>query len=132
MPNHISHKEAITKAVLAELPGLNTEVGLDEYIRTWWFTKSGAGLRLTASGDQAFRTAQIEYFDVPLSVKHVSWYAFLSDCNKKLKCPYYISSYKTEEQKNQAYLRLYDSKIAMMLTLYGDILSYLESIKTRK
>lgn len=132
MSNRKTHKELITEAVLAELPGLRTDRGLEEYIKTWWFTKSGTGLRLLPAGDQAFRTAEIEFFDVPLSVKHVSWYAFLSDCSKKLKCPYFIGLNKIEGQKNQPYIRLYDSKIAMMLTLYGDIHSYLESIKVRR
>lgn len=132
MPKRKSLKNTITEAVLAELPGLSTEDGIDEYIKLWWFTRSGEGLRLTPAGDQALRTAEIEYFDVPLAIKHVSWYAFLSDCNKKLKCPYYIGLNKIEGQKNQSYIRLYDSKIAMMLTLYGDIVSYLDSIKVRR
>jgi len=125
-------KELITEAVLAELPSLSTAQGIDEYIKSWWFTRSGDGLRLLPAGDQALRTAEIEYFDVPLSIKHVSWYAFLSDCNKKLKCPYFIGLNKVEGQKNQPFIRLYDSKIAMMLTLYGDIQSYLDSVKVKR
>jgi hypothetical protein len=39
---------------------------------------------------------------------------------------------KIEGKKKQPYIRLYDSKIAMMIELYGDIVSYLDSVKVRK
>ena len=132
MPKRKSQKELITEAVLVELGRPSSEHGIDEYIKSWWFTRSGDSLRLLPAGDQALRTAEIEFFDVPLSIKHVSWYQFLSDCSKKLKCPYFIGLNKIDGQKNQPYIRLYDSKIAMMLTLYGDIQSYLDSVKVRR
>lgn len=123
-------KIQITEAVLKELPD-QTEP-LDKIIRTWWFTMHGEGLRLTPLGDKKFRDASIEFYICPISVKHVSWFQFVTDCSKKLKCPYFLGVNKKENEKAEPYIRLYDSKIAMLMTLYGDIQSYLDSIKVRK
>ena len=53
------------------------------------------------------------------------------ELNKKIKCPYYIVV-KQEGKDSQPYIRLYDSKIAMLVELYGDMVSYLNSIQTRR
>lgn len=123
-------KYSITEAVLKQLPYENTP--LDKVIRTWWFTMNGDGLRLTPWGDKKFKEADIEYYVCPLKIKHYTWYQFITDCNNKLKCPYYLDVNKKETEKAEPFIKLYDSKIAMMMTLYGDIQSYLESIKVRK
>jgi hypothetical protein len=121
-------KYTITKAVMDQLPYNNTPI--ESNISDWWFTKSGDSLRLTPRGDFTFREANIEFFDLPVKVKKTNWYKFLTDCNKKIKCPYYFSVNKDGESK-EPFVRLYDSKIAMMLALYGDIESYLESVRVR-
>ena len=122
-------KYTITRAVMDQLPSNN--IPIETIISDWWFTKSGDSLRLTPQGDFNFRQAQIEYFDLPVKVKKTNWYKFLSECNKKIKCPYYFSVNKDTESK-EPFVRLYDSKIAMMLALYGDIESYLESVRIRQ
>ena len=123
------NKLKITQAVLAQLPSTNYPI--ETTIKDWWFTKSNEGLRLTLVGDTSFRLAQIEYFDLPLEVKQVNWHKFILDCSKKIKCPYYIGVNKTENKQKQAFIRIYDSKIAMLTTLYGSIQEYLESVKGR-
>ena len=123
------NKLKITQAVLAQLPSSNYPI--ETTIKDWWFTKSNEGLRLTLVGDTSFRLAQIEYFDLPLEVKQVNWHKFILDCSKKIKCPYYIGVNKTENKQKQAFIRIYDSKIAMLTTLYGSIQEYLESVKGR-
>ena len=92
---------------------------------------NGKGLRLTDMGDKKFKEANIEFYECQIKITKASWMAFLVDCNKKLECPYFLGVHKKENEKAVPYIRLYDSKIAMMLTLYGDIYSYLESIKSR-
>lgn len=93
---------------------------------------NGPGLRLTPFGDKKFQEANIEYYECPIKVTQQSWPSFALDCSKKLDCPYYFGVNKVENQKSVPYIRLYDSKIAMMLTLYGDIQSYLESTKSKR
>ena len=122
-------KYTITRLVMDQLP--STNVPIETRISDWWFTKSGDSLRLTPQGDFKFREAQIEFFDLPVKINKTNWYKFLTDCNKKIKCPYYFSVNKNVESK-EPFIRLYDSKIAMMLALYGDIESYLESVRIRQ
>ena len=132
MPKRKSLKQTITEAVLAELPAVGKP--LDKVLFEWWMTaSSGDSLRLSDLGDLHFRLAEIEFYQCSLKVnKKESYYSFITDLSKKIKCPYYMGVNKVEGQKAEPYIRLYDSKIAMMMTLYGDIHSYLDSIKVRK
>lgn len=123
-------KHQITEAVLKQLPYENTP--LDKAIRSWWFTMSSENLRLTPVGDSKLQEAGIEYYVCPIKVTHYTWYGFVIECGKKLKCPYYLGVNKKDNERPDPFIRLYDSKIAMMMTLYGDIQSYLESIKVRE
>lgn len=133
MSNRKTRKQIITEAVLAELPDQGKPI--DKIMFEWWMTgSSGDSLRLTAIGDLNFKLAEIEYYQCPLQNKAInrsSYYAFISELSKKIKCPYFLGVNKLEGQKAEPYIRLYDSKIAMMMTLYGDIQSYLDSIKVR-
>ena len=129
MSNKKTVKQQITEAVLDQLAPTNEPV--EKIINDWWFTKSGGGLRLTPMGDMLFRQAEIEFFDMSIEVKQHNWHKFVIDCSKKIKCPYYIGVNKDELKKSKAYIRLYDSKIAMVMQLYGDIHSYLDSVKSR-
>lgn len=124
-----SLKATITEAVSQQLPDDN--IPIEKLISEWWFTKSGESLRLSPTGDMKFREAEIEFFDLPLNIVHDSWYGFIVDCGKKLKCPFYIGI-KKNKGPDGPFIRLYDSKIAMMMTLYGDIYGYLGSIQSRK
>jgi hypothetical protein len=124
-------KETITDAVLDQLS--SPKVTSEKAMKIWWFTQpSSTNLRLTPQGDQALRDAEIEFFDLPISIDPSSWYSFITQCGKKLKCPYYIGVNKVENEKKSPFIRLYDSKIAVVMTLYGDIHSYLDSIKERQ
>lgn len=123
-------KQKITEAVLKQLPEPNFDI--QTALKAWWYTQAASdNLRLTSVGNKAFVLADIEFFDVPLDIKHSAWYGFILQCGKKLKCPFYIFVNNKELEKIQPCIRLYDSKIAMLLTLYGDIYSYLDSIKER-
>jgi len=124
-------KYLITEAVLKQTP--DNQWTIDQAMSKWWMTmRNESGMRLTDMGDLAFRFAQIEYYNYDFSIKIDSgWHAFILDLNKKIKCPYYIGVNKTKEHK-QPFIRFYDSKVAMMVGLYGDLNSYLKSIKVRK
>lgn len=124
-------KGKITEAVLDQLSV--PKITYDKAIKNWWFTQpSSNNLRLTIVGDQAFRDAEIEFFDLPISIDHSTYYSFITQCGRKLKCPYYIGVNKVENEKKSPFIRLYDSKIAVLMSLYGDIHSYLDSIKERQ
>jgi hypothetical protein len=129
-----SLKEVITEAVINQLPENLRMFTTDEYMRRWWQTGvRGDSLRLTDMGDQMFRVADIEFYQYDFTKKiEGSYHSYILQLSKKLKCPYFLGVNKQEGKKNQPYIRLYDSKIAMMVSLYGDLDSYLKSIKVKK
>ena len=133
MTNKQSLKETITIAVLAQLPDVD-RISLKTALLTWWMNiRKEGGLRLSALGDLAFRQAEIEYYEYPFNlVLDGSIHGFMLELNKKIKCPYFLGVNKDTDKKNKPYIRLYDSKVAMMVSLYGNINEYLESVKVRK
>jgi hypothetical protein len=134
MSERKSHKLIITEAVLAELPDRNSvDSTADALMMRLWMSGRQDGLRLTEYGDFIFRMAEIEYYQCDFKLREgISEHAYVMEINKKIKCPFYLGVNKIEGKKKKPYIRLYDSKIAMMIELYGDIVSYLDSIKVRK
>lgn len=122
-----SIKYQITEIVLSEIPEhmRDKDVTIDDLLFKWWQTGRQDGLRLSDAGNDAFKLADIEYFDFEFKQENQSWHSFLLEINKKIKCPFYLGKDK------KPYIRLYDSKIAMLLTLYGSLNDYLESIKVK-
>jgi hypothetical protein len=126
-----SLKEVITKTVLIQLN--DDSWTIDTAMSKWWMTgRRDGGLRLTDIGDLSFRYADIEFFNYEFKVKLESgWHGFVLDMSKKIKCPYYVGVNKTNNHK-EPYIRLYDSKVAIMVSLYGNINEYLDSIKVKR
>lgn len=127
-------KQKITEVILAEMPEqqakIYRELPFDDLLFRWWFTGRQDGLRLTDEGVVAFELAQIDYYDINLYIKNISHYNFVLQLHKKIKCPYYLGVNKIDKTK-KFYIRLYDSKIAMMVNLYGNIQDYLNSIRDK-
>lgn len=130
-------KVEIATAILSKLDSVDNKWhgrDIEKVIFDWFVTgRQGEGLRLTDSGKLAFEIAEIPHFDIDLNLKkgnfqNSSMYQkFLLQMNNKLSTPYYIGT-KQIDGKIKPYIRLYDGKIAMMLTLHGDIYSYLDSL----
>jgi hypothetical protein len=119
-------KRKIVNAVLKQLPE-QLRIPEDEAMISWWLNiRKEGGLRLSDVGDQIFRTVGIEYFEFSLDPDtHESWVHVMIDLNNKLIAPYHIALVS----KKLPTIRIYDSKIAMMIGLYGNIFEYLKSIK---
>ena len=134
MIDRATNKKYITEAILAELPEQHRlDSSADELMVRIWASGRQDGLRLTEYGDFIFRMADIEYYQCDFRLRDgISDHAYLLEINKKIKCPYYLGVNKVEGKKKQPYMRLYDSKIAMMIELYGDIITYLDSIKVKR
>lgn len=121
-----SVKRLISEAVLTKLPNSNQTI--DNVTFQWWMSGRQDGLRLTELGDKSFKAANIESFSHPLEkISADQWYTFLLNLSKKMKCPYFIG-----KKDGVNFIRTYDSKIAMLITLYGTFQDYLDSIKIRK
>ena len=127
-------KQIITEAVLAELPNSHSvDSSADSLMMRIQVSGRQDGLRLTEYGDFLFRMAEIEYYQCDFKLREgTSEHAYVMEINKKIKCPFFLGVNKIEGKKKQPYMRLYDSKIAMMIELYGNIVSYLDSVKVRK
>ena len=128
--NNYKYKELITKSVIKELND-NSIWNYQDAMKKWWMVqRPDGGLRLTDQGDLAFRYAKIEFYLYPISTEDiVTPGVYLLELNKKLKCPYYIGVNKLEGLKKEPFIRIYDSKISMMINLYGSIKDYLKSVK---
>jgi len=107
----------------------------DKIVSEWFVTgRSGSGLRLTDSGMAALNKANIAHYDFEFTPpktasNSVSWAKYTLILDKKVKCPYFVGIKLLDKGKKQPYIRIYDHRIAMMMTLYGDFSSYIESIK---
>ena len=111
------------------------DIAPDKLVFEWFITaRAGQGLRLTDAGMVAFDKADIAYYEFNLTPPKLAswgsdWGRYTAMIDKKIKCPYYIGMKLVDKGKKQPYVRLYDHKIAMMMTLYGDFQSYLDSVK---
>ncbi|MFY8211981.1 MAG: hypothetical protein ACOVLB_04885 [Candidatus Nanopelagicus sp.] len=124
-----STKLAITKAVLEQLsPKYNYD--LEHAFKVWWVRSSGQGLRLTQLGDHCFQLAEIEFFEYPVdkALQITNWTQVLLDLTYKITCPYFIDAVKI---KNPI-IRVYDSQVAMMISLYGDLSEYINQTASKR
>lgn len=133
-------KKQLTEIIINQLPdnSLYKTIPIDKTIARWWMTGWHTdNLRLTIDGKFAFDEAKIEFFDFALfteeefksrknSKKFYNDHKFLTKL-KNIDCPFYIGQ-KTQ-QYISSYIRVYDSKIAVMIGLYGNIENYLESFR---
>jgi hypothetical protein len=128
-----SKKELLTTAVYNNLPVRNpfSDLNPDQLLFRWWTTGRGSeSLRLTEEGKTAFDLAEIEFYDFALIVKNqteLKANKFTVTVGKKVRCPYYIGL-KTNQAKS-AYIRVYDSKVAMLIELYGNFQDFLDLSK---
>lgn len=127
MTNFVVDKSAITKKVLTILDMADVEY--QNAYRLWWKNiRHNGGLCLTEIGDKAFQQAELEYHDIDCSTyKGIIPGNILLKMDKYLLCPYipFIGN------KNK-FLRVYDSRIAMMIELHGNFIEYLNSLSVRR
>jgi len=101
---------------------------LNKLYKAYWFTgRSTKNLRLTEEGKKAFDMLDLEFFEFHLNTTTEKFPYHMVNIGKKLKTPFYIG-FRNRYYKS-AYIRIYDSKIAMLITLYGNFDEYLNSIK---
>lgn len=119
----VTDKKIITKKIL-ELLDIK-DYDLEKILYIYWYAPNYNTMRLSLNGNEAFIAAQIEYFDFNFELKNMfSYNKLFVGLGKKIKCPYYLNF-----DKHNVILRIFDSKIAMLITLYGSIDLYLESVE---
>lgn len=128
-------KITITNIVYNNLPIENPwkDITIEKCTFSWWATgRASTSLRLTEEGKNAFDLAEIAYYEYPLinnedDLEKLKLTGFTIKLGKKLNCPFYLGL-KNRLYKS-AYIRLYDSKIAMMINLYGNFYEYFNNLK---
>jgi hypothetical protein len=132
MTKFIRDKRIITQTILDELPFQKDDGELEKSLKRWWKNiREDGGLRLTNDGDNAFRLAGLEYWDYQVTQNEMNKVFSLSgalELDHYLPCPYYLHYNKIEKTIS---LRLYDSRVAMMIQLHGSVIEYLNSIKIK-
>jgi hypothetical protein len=126
----MSSKHQLTKTIfdnLADHVNPWRDKSIDSLVSDWWMTKrSPTCYRLSDSGKLAFELAEIQGYTFPFKVQDRDQYNLMfakGILSKKIKCPYFIGL--KNARLDSAYIIVYDSRVAMMITLYGDILDFL-------
>lgn len=128
----VRDKEKIVSVVLPLLPGYSVfehERTVDYAMKTWWTNiRSTGGLGLTAYGSKMFDAAGIESHQFEMgpssSMGNLATSLIL---NQNMLCPYYFYS----ERKTRI-VEVYDSRIAMLILLCGDINEYITRLRDNK
>lgn len=131
-------KPEITAAVLGELQEMSqwSSATVSTVMKKWWMAaNSNSSFRLTDDGATAFGMAGISHYDFTLTTDPMlpkSFHVLARMLRTNLKTPYYlgVASKKTSIPAGP-YLRIYDSKAAMMITFHEHVSSYLNSVSKK-
>lgn len=132
-------KADITTLVLAELPEDNPWKNNthDQAMYEWWVScASGSSMRLSDQGATVFEYANIAYYDFSAkfsSDTSMTWAQVTRVLRKYITCPYYIGVHKkgSSDHERGPFIRVYDHKTAMMISLHGSVLDYLKSVSNK-
>jgi len=121
-------RRMIVETVIAIIKPEHTVSDVDNAMITWWQNiRSTGGFGLTYIGSKAFESAQIEYqeFDDGES-SHVGNIRLSTDLDRKMTTPYYFYN----DQRRQK-VKIYDGRIAMLVSLHESVGAYLKTLETR-
>jgi hypothetical protein len=120
----VKDKLAITKIVVSILKEKQIEFPYEQAAKIWWKNpRKLGGLRLTDAGNQAFISAELESYSVDCSFKHIqTWSRAALTLDKKILCPYYL------ENPKKPTLVIYDSRVLVLIHMYGGLEDYLNTI----
>lgn len=129
MTNFVVDKTAITKKVLSILDMGDDQDTYDHVYKLWWKNiRQNGGLCLTEIGDSAFRKAGLEYYDIDCSNRKGPIPSdILLKMDKYLLCPYIPILVKKDR-----FLRVYDSRVAVMIGIHGHLIEYLNSLSVKR
>lgn len=124
----VKDRRLITKTVLSLINPDHTENDLDTAMATWWQNiRSTGGYGLSYAGSRAFDKAEIghtEFEDGPSS--HMGNMSRNLSLDRKMLVPYYFYSDKKTRK-----IKVYDDRVALLITLHENIGSYLQTLDLR-
>lgn len=127
MTKFVVDKATITQKVLSIIrDGYYTQSDFELALFRWWSNiRADGGLKLTDSGNTAFKDADLDHFDYPFKMCTGT---LLLKFDRYMPCPYYLSTGGT----NKSYARIYDSRVAMLIGLHGTVIDYLDSLDVKR
>lgn len=130
----MKNKEKIIKTVIDQIEDHpDKTVPVNQLLFKYFVTGRSTSLRLTEEGKNLFLEADIAHYDFHIN-KKISLPQLIKLGNK-ITCPFYIGlEYSTEKKipiirRPDIYIRIYDHKIATLVTLYGDFVTYIDKLK---
>jgi hypothetical protein len=130
MSKFVSDRRLIVRRILDIINPDGTDADVDLAMTTWWQNiRQTGGFQLTVYGDQQFRLAELEYYDIDCgpvqnSLSAMAFHASSIKLDKKMPAPFYLIF-----KDRCKYIRVYDSRVALMIAMYDDINKYLESLE---
>lgn len=114
------HRREVTQVIITLLPA-GIDVSVDEAMKTWYRNiRESGGFRLTSVGYQALRLAAVKCWSIDVDYRDINKSSLLA-LDRKLTWPYYLDARGKK-------LVLFSSRDAVMVSLYGDVKAWLDSI----
>jgi len=110
--------------VLERLESTPADVKLDikNSIDEWWWIKVKDNWRLTWYGYACLTDLKLESWEFNFDIKDIKPWMYLT-LSRNLKAPYYIV-----DNKKHAKLVVFDSQSAVMISLYGNVVTWINSL----
>lgn len=124
-----ANRDVVTSTVLEILTPDYTAEDLHQANITWWqnFRRTG-GFALTFKGTVAFKTALIEFEDYEIGPAGVmTGMGISAKLAAKMVVPYHF--YVNDRIMR---VKIYDSRVSMMIVIYGTVQEYLDSLPNRE
>jgi hypothetical protein len=123
----ITDRKLITETVLREINPEYDDWALDHAIKSWWQNpRKIGGLMLTPSGDKAFDAAGIEAHTFPITEVFSKYYYIMMD--RHMLCPHFVDFSMMNTKNGLPTIRIYDSRIALMVDLYDNFPNYFRTL----
>lgn len=118
-------RNKFVQQLLARSESLSADAQLDieGAVDEWWWINIDDNWRLTWYGYACLTDLQLESWEFDFDIKDIRPWMYLT-LSRKLKAPFYIV-----DNKKHAKLVVFDSQSAVMISLYGDLIRWIKSIK---
>jgi hypothetical protein len=127
MTKFVCDRRVVVKRILDIIKPDNTDEDVNIAMKTWWQNiRRTGGFSLSNTGAEMFKRADLEYHEIDYGIvlNSLSATAFAAILDKKMPAPFFLIF-----QNRRKYIRVYDSRMALMMALYDDINAYLDSLE---
>jgi hypothetical protein len=124
----MTDRPVITETVLALIQPEYTQEDVHKAEATWWTSWTTAhrrgGFGLTELGNSKFVLAELESYTFHLDKAMPSLLVYALEIDRKMICPYFLRYIKQDR-----YITVYDSRVAVTIQLHGNFSSYLNNLE---